>query len=554
MADSRITTYEHSAENGIPIECYKFVHRSAMTLGSELKNPKISAVIAMIGDSVASGYPYTDVMPVEAEDCHSWTQCIRDAYKGVRVLNRAIGGDVLENEAARFEKDVIQYCKETIGRYPDICIIEGGANDCWNPRTDNFAEAMTAFDAMVKKCTSLGIVPVIGAYYGLSRMWVEKVVAANPGASLERGWGSDELAIDGILANMTNLYRQVEDYCIKNSLMLCDFARPWWTLTDASDAVWNDLNTDLVHPTDAGYKRAGALWVSALLPELNKFKTGTPPSAATSDMTYLYTSAATDIELTTTESGLTRTEKYFADTISRESITPGSSGSATSCVIKVHKDNAVAKLFEGPPPESPVDVYVYRVHEQDTSLYDTILRGKVGQVSFEGSECELTVDMDSWLSKELPNGMNQYYCNHVLFDHNCKLKKEDYAVEFFIDYVDGKTVIHSRTLAAYPSGYFDGGRLYFGGNVRMISKHEGDAITIKYPFVDIPHNKVIVVPGCDSLFRTCAVKYHNTINFSGIPYVAPTDPEKNPTGQGAYWVDSLVIQRDTNGFVGTITM
>lgn len=552
MADSRITVYEHSVENGIPIECYKFVHRSAMTLGASLKNPKISAVIAMIGDSVASGSPYTNSMPSEADDVHSWTNCIRKAYKGVRVFNRAIGGDTLETEAARFDKDVLQYCLSTIGRYPDICIIEGGGNDCWGIRADNYAATMTALDSMVQKCLKLGIIPVIGMYFGLSKMWIEKIAVGCSWPPYD--WSTVAERIDGTVANMRNLYGQVKSYSIQHHLTICDFGRPWWTLTDSNSPVWDDLSSDFVHPNDAGYKRAGALWVSALLPELNKFKTGTPPSATTSDMTYLYTSAATDIELTTTENGLTRTEKYFADTISREVITPGSSGSATSCVIKVHKDHAIAKLFEGPPPESPVDVYVYRVHEQDTSLYDTILRGKVGQVSFEGSECELTVDMDSWLSKELPNGMNQYYCNHVLFDHNCKLKREDYAVEFFIDYVDGKTVIHSRTLAAYPSGYFDGGRLYFGGNVRMISKHEGDTITIKYPFVDIPHNKVIVVPGCDSLFRTCAAKYHNTINFSGIPYVAPTDPEKNPTGQGAYWVDSLVIRRDTDGFVGTISM
>ena len=552
MADSRITTYEHSVENGIPIECYKFIHRSALNLGDAMKNPKVSAVIAMIGDSVASGSPYTNSMPIESDDTHSWTQCIRDAYSGVRVFNRAIGGNTLEDEAVRFDTDVIQYCHSATGSYPDICIIEGGGNDCWNPVTDNFTSAMTALNKMVKKCQSLGIIPVIGAYYALSSIWAEKVVAANNW--LATSWGGTQQAETGILANMTNLYGQVKTYCIQNSLTFCDFARPWWMLTDPNDATWNDLNADFVHPTDAGYKLAGALWVAALLPELNKFKTGQGSSAQASDMEYLYTSSASDIELITSENGLTRTEKYFADTISREEITPGSSGNATSCVIKVQKDNAVAKLFEGPPPESPVEVIVYRVHEQDKTLYDTILRGKIGQVSFEGSECELTVDMDSWLSKELPNGMNQYYCNHMLFDHNCKLRKEDYAVEIFIDYVDGKTVIHSAVLASYPSGYFDGGRLYFDGNVRMIAKHEGDSITLKYPFVNIPHNKVIIVPGCDSLFRTCAVKYHNTINFSGIPYVAPTDPEKNPTGQGAYWVDSLVIQRDTNGFVGTITM
>ena len=269
------------------------------------------------------------------------------------------------------------------------------------------------------------------------------------------------------------------------------------------------------------------------------------------NMSYLYTSAADDVELEIIEGGKRRTEKYFAEVISRENIRPGSAGSIESCTIKVSKDHAVAKLFEGPPPEIPVDCKVYRLHADDLSKFICILSARIGQVHFTESECELTADMDAWMKKELPCGMNQYYCNHTIFDHNCKLKREDWQVKAFVDEVEGLRVQSSK-FAEYPDGYFTGGRIYYGEHVRQITQHKGKYAWMKYPAPHTPRNEVVVVPGCDSLFRTCAMRFKNTVHFSGVPYAPPTDPEKNPTGTGAYWINSLVVQRDTNGFVGTI--
>lgn len=271
-------------------------------------------------------------------------------------------------------------------------------------------------------------------------------------------------------------------------------------------------------------------------------------------MQYLYTSAAEDIELQIIEKEkVVRTEKYYAEVISRDAIKPGSSGSIESCMIKVSKDHPIAKLFQGAPPESPVNCIIYRLHAPDTGMFDVELYAKIGQVHFVDSECELSATMENWLNKELPNGVNQYYCNHVLFDHNCRLKKEDYQISAFIDEVDG-LLVYSAAFAEYEDGYFEGGRLYYNDNVRMIAEHKGNRVRIKYPFVNRPRNTVTILPGCNALFSTCALRYKNSLNFSGVPYVAPTDATKNPTGKGAYWIDSLVIQRDTDGFVGTIDL
>ena len=108
-------------------------------------------------------------------------------------------------------------------------------------------------------------------------------------------------------------------------------------------------------------------------------------------MNYLYTSAANDIELQVTENNITRTEKYFAEVISRSNVKPGSTGSLNSSAITVSKDHAIAKLYQGPPPETPVTVLVYRAHEADLARFDVVLFARVSQVSFKDSQCEITV-------------------------------------------------------------------------------------------------------------------------------------------------------------------
>lgn len=266
---------------------------------------------------------------------------------------------------------------------------------------------------------------------------------------------------------------------------------------------------------------------------------------------YLYTSHCRDVTIVFPENG--QTEKYVAEYIERTSIKPASKGDAACMTIDVSKDQVIAKMWQGPPPETPVTVKIYRLHEQDHSKVDVIFYGRISQANFEDSRCHFTVKLENWLSKEISNGKHQYFCNNVIFDSKCRLVKTDWLVDAVVDRVVGLNV-YSPKFAEYPDGYFAGGSFYYGDNVRMISEHVKDCVKLKYPFISAPRNYIKLTPGCNHLFRTCALKFHNTLNFSGFPYVPPTDPGKNPTGKGVYWIDSLVVQRDTNGFVGSINL
>jgi len=268
---------------------------------------------------------------------------------------------------------------------------------------------------------------------------------------------------------------------------------------------------------------------------------------------YLYTSKKEDVSLPITENGLTRTERYYADYIQRSALSPGSEGAEAELTITVSKDCAVAMLYQGAPPEEQVEVRILRFHAPDYERYDVLFYGRITQASFENSQCSLTVKLENWLDKELPNGMYQYFCNNTLFDGECRLKREDYKIQAMVNKTEGLTVF-STAFANYPDGYFSGGVLWFDGRARVVDEHTGDRCILRYPFTKPAYGQIEAAPGCDKKFSTCAAKFANTLNFSGFMYMPPTDSEKNPAGTGAYWQDSEVIQRDSNGFVGTISL
>ena len=270
------------------------------------------------------------------------------------------------------------------------------------------------------------------------------------------------------------------------------------------------------------------------------------------DTTYLYTSSRFAVALTVTNGGETGTETYTATHIKRNTIKPSSQGDSSSTVVTVDKDNAVAALFKGSPPDKPVTLNIFRLHDQDHSAYDTIFVGEITQAAFQNSECEFTVKMENWLSRKLPNFMRQFFCCNVIYDASCRLKKADYAKEIYIDGVKGLTV--TVDLTGYDDDYFAGGLFYYGNNVRMISASTSTTLTLRYPFPTTPMGNVTIYPGCDHLFKTCATRYSNTLNFTGCPYVPPEFSNDDKVGSGVYWVDSTVVQRDTDGYVGTISL
>jgi uncharacterized phage protein (TIGR02218 family) len=220
----------------------------------------------------------------------------------------------------------------------------------------------------------------------------------------------------------------------------------------------------------------------------------------------------------------------------------------------VNRTNNVALLYQGAPPEEDnVTLSIYRYHIGDESSIIRLVYGKVTSVTFRGSEAELTIIIENMLRKSIPRGTLSYYCQNCIYDNKCKLNEDDWKTTCYVDSFNGLR-IHSPNLTEKPSGYYTDGMIKMGTNYRSVVLHADDYIDIKYPINESEiGGSFNIWAGCNSLFLTCASRFNNTTNFSGVPYCKPINAVRNRTGYGAYWIDSTAIKRDSDGFMGTIS-
>ena len=228
--------------------------------------------------------------------------------------------------------------------------------------------------------------------------------------------------------------------------------------------------------------------------------------------------------------------------------TGSSSGNQEACTITVLRNNPIALLYQGAPPEQDsVHVTIYRKHGVETDDYAIILYGYVSQVEFSGSLVDLTIIVENVLNTSVPRGTLSYYCQNCLYDVKCGVDEEKYAHYCIVTRFDGLKIL-TDNLRDVPEGYYNGGFIKIGNTYRQVKNQFDNYIVIKYPLSQQDKvNNFIIYPGCDGLFKTCATKFHNTDNFTGIPYIQPYNVFKNPAYKGAYWVRSDLIWRDTEG-------
>ena len=195
--------------------------------------------------------------------------------------------------------------------------------------------------------------------------------------------------------------------------------------------------------------------------------------------TYAYTSSTKNYSITVGDTSYT----FSAEYIERgDSLKLGdSSGNKETCIITVPRNNNVALLYQGAPPEQDaVSVIVARIHGSDPNDYKILVNGTVSQVHFTDSKAEMTINVENMLTKNIPRGSLSYYCQNCIYDSKCKLKESDYGVRYVVDKID-HLVIKSSLMAEKPSGYYTDGFIKMGNAYRQVNSHVGDTITIKYP-------------------------------------------------------------------------
>jgi len=219
---------------------------------------------------------------------------------------------------------------------------------------------------------------------------------------------------------------------------------------------------------------------------------------------------------------------YTPEVIERTEISQNQEMNSGAITVTLQPENPVAQLFMGFLPPRPVSLVIYRGHDGDSEIVTNFV-GKVSSCPFKDmAELKVVPDQDA-LKRMIPGLAYQSQCPHTLFSSGCGVPEDAWMTVAVLSYVSGRT-LKSSAFAAKANGYFQAGFVDFGGTLRVVSAHTGDALTLMDPFPAdlVAGAQVLAYPGCQGTEAYCATVFNNLVNHLGFSHI----PATNPFGSG----------------------
>lgn len=207
-------------------------------------------------------------------------------------------------------------------------------------------------------------------------------------------------------------------------------------------------------------------------------------------------------------------------------------GAGDSLDVTVPADNPVAMLYRNVPPSSPVRIRIHRWHVDDTqSEFRTVWIGTITEVKREAIDRTqlITASLASTFTR---SGLRLTWaraCPYSLYDHNCKMAPEQFAVGgLVVTALDGVSITVNLP-AELPGDWFSGGYVEWivdGVTERRgLRAQNGNQLGLFGGAVGINVGQIVTLfPGCDRTIDTCNSKFNNVLNYGGEPHM----PGKSP--------------------------
>ena len=227
---------------------------------------------------------------------------------------------------------------------------------------------------------------------------------------------------------------------------------------------------------------------------------------------------------------------YSPATISRTNTTASSEVKGGHIKVSISKNHAIAQLFVGFIPNTPMSLVIYRNHigeaESETKVAFT---GRVLAGRFTTDDtCELDCAPDTEvLKRPIATTCFQRPCNRVLFDAGCGLSNAFWSVAGRVSAIsaDGLALTVAEA-GAKANDWFSLGHIEKGLDRRMVISHVGSTITLINPMHGLKAGDMInIYAGCDRTYsgpNGCVAKFDNGVNFMGWEWI----PAKNPFSSG----------------------
>lgn len=133
---------------------------------------------------------------------------------------------------------------------------------------------------------------------------------------------------------------------------------------------------------------------------------------------------------------------------------------------------------------------------------------------------EFTTLEDGGLSK-----MIQRNCDYTVFHGGCGLNIVDFQVAGNVTVI-GSAALTIPVAGAKPAKYFNGGSIELNGSRQYIRQHNGELIYLMGTLPGLQEEfdlngivPVILAPGCNKSIQECRLKFNNTLNYGGFPWM-----------------------------------
>lgn len=223
---------------------------------------------------------------------------------------------------------------------------------------------------------------------------------------------------------------------------------------------------------------------------------------------------------------------YQYSPIKRGSISESADVSHNTLDITASQDLPFLDQFRGSMPMEPIGLTVRKQNAGNGSVA-VIWIGEVGGVEFGTSAA--TIHGLPPLASLQALGLKRSWqksCPHVVYGAGlgqCNASRAAMQTSATLTTVTGN-VVHAAAFAGQDDGWWSGGYIEWqvgeATERRFISAHVGDMVILLTPALVAVGTVVTALPGCDHSLATCDVKFKNSDNYGGQPFI----PEKNPMG------------------------
>lgn len=215
---------------------------------------------------------------------------------------------------------------------------------------------------------------------------------------------------------------------------------------------------------------------------------------------------------------------YLPEVITHEAFSASANeGSQDEITLEMPWNNPVVAIHLPYLPPKPISVLVRSYQRRDMTMelrteFDGFIRAAQQKGVFGYLRCSQNNDPTNRL---VPRATHGGGCRHFTYGEACTLDREDWkTVVADLTDVDGYDLEAPSILAA-GTGWFKWGYAEnpANGEVRYITEHVGNKVTLQHPFTDITTATTLhLFAGDDQTAATCKDKFNNKVNYLGFDF------------------------------------